>query len=644
MKHLRPCHSALATLVAVVLLGGSASATLPPTQSVTFATTPIAVSTTTDAMDARIDGHLMVWVHESLSADSAIGVYNLATGQTRLIGSGDGRVQDAPDVSGDSVVYQEDSGTSEDIRIYRWSSNASNIVVNTGNSEVSPRIDGSIVIWKDNNTGYLWYLDYDSLNVPAPIRVTAAGTEADDWDVDCGRILWSTSVNNDLMVSIVRPHGPSLQLTAFFSQPEFTEWHGDHAVFASPFGEVYGYNFRQRLQMLLASGASMPTVFDTTRAWVTSGNITYTRPGFLNATLGDAEADNRPSLFGPRIVWDRTNGTGDWDVMLATATPKLSTRTFGTNRYATAAAVSRQYFEGGDFVYAPYLDNVVLCTGENFPDALAAAPLARALGAPLLLTKRDSIPPETLTEITRLAPTKVYIIGGTPAVSTAVENQLKTASYQTERIAGADRYETSAKIAAKLNVVTGSDAMYRAFFARGDIFPDALALGPVAAGAASPILLVKPTSVPASVASAVDTLDIKRGYVAGDTTAVSSGVSSALGALISANNGNPNLSRLAGDSRYDTAVAIIQSGLDHGWIDLDTLGVATGMNFPDALGGGSAMGYYGSPVILTGPTSVPASVNTFLTAHEYDVGRVDVFGGPDVVSDAVKNAIVAKLK
>ena len=41
---------------------------------------------------------------------------------------------------------------------------------------------------------------------------------------------------------------------------------------------------------------------------------------------------------------------------------------------------------------------------------------------------------------------------------------------------------------------------------------------------------------------------------------------------------------------------------------------------------------------------MPASVNTFLTAHEYDVGRVDVFGGASVVSDAVKNAIVAKLK
>ncbi len=56
------------------------------------------------------------------------------------------------------------------------------------------------------------------------------------------------------------------------------------------------------------------------------------------------------------------------------------------------------------------------------------------------------------------------------------------------------------------------------------------------------------------------------------------------------------------------------------------------------------MACYGSPLILTPPTSVPTVVNTFLTEHEYDVGRVDVFGGTVVVSDGVKNAIASKLK
>ena len=90
--------------------------------------------------------------------------------------------------------------------------------------------------------------------------------------------------------------------------------------------------------------------------------------------------------------------------------------------------------------------------------------------------------------------------------------------------------------------------------------------------------------------------------------------------------------------------AAVENGLAARLIDLDTLGVATGLNFPDALGGGSALGWYGSPLLLTRDTSVPESVLTFLADHEYEIGRVDVFGGSDVVSDAVKSTIGGKLK
>jgi putative cell wall-binding protein len=391
----------------------------------------------------------------------------------------------------------------------------------------------------------------------------------------------------------------------------------------------------------LADSGSSVTVFDKNAAWVTSGDVIFHQPYHIGATITDSEGANRLSLYGHRIVWDHNDGS-DWDIMMATGTSRLSSRTFGDNRYATAAAVSQAYFEAGQFVW-PTQDNVVLCTGENFPDALAAAPLARALGAPLLLTRRDSIPAETMAEITRLAPTKIYIIGGEPAISAAVETQLK-ATYVTERIAGADRYETSAKVAAKLRNVLGADNMFRAFFARGDLFPDALALGPVAAGAQGAILLVRPTSVPSSVMTAVEGLGIKRGYVAGDSTAVSNAVLAQLSTAIIDNGGSGIGERWAGQNRYDTAVAVVVAGLAYDWIDLDVLGVATGMNFPDALGGGSAMGYYGSPVILTGKDSFNTNVANFLSWHEYDIGRIDIFGGPDVVSDAVRNAIVAKVK
>jgi len=162
----------------------------------------------------------------------------------------------------------------------------------------------------------------------------------------------------------------------------------------------------------------------------------------------------------------------------------------------------------------------------------------------------------------------------------------------------------------------------------------------VAAGALAPVLLVRTNSLPSTVASAVHDLDIEVGYIAGDTSSVGSGVSDQLASLLRSNGGPENpVIRLAGADRYATATAVVEHALFNRWIDLDTLGVATGLNFPDALGGGAALGYYGSPVILTRTNSIPASVMTFLSGRQYQIGRLDVFGGTNVVSDGVKNGI-----
>src|SRR5680860_516169 len=72
-------------------------------------------------------------------------------------------------------------------------------------------------------------------------------------------------------------------------------------------------------------------------------------------------------------------------------------RLAGSNRYATAAAVSAATFAEG-------VDVAFIATGENFPDALAGGPLAGSRGAPVLLTGRDALPAETAAELDRLEP------------------------------------------------------------------------------------------------------------------------------------------------------------------------------------------------------------------------------------------------
>ena len=89
-----------------------------------------------------------------------------------------------------------------------------------------------------------------------------------------------------------------------------------------------------------------------------------------------------------------------------------------------------------------------VATGENFPDALGAGPAAAMVKGPVLLVSQNSIPGETAAELTRLAPDKIIIVGGTAVVSTAVETGLAAYAGTVERIAGANRYDTAAKLSA----------------------------------------------------------------------------------------------------------------------------------------------------------------------------------------------------
>ena len=91
---------------------------------------------------------------------------------------------------------------------------------------------------------------------------------------------------------------------------------------------------------------------------------------------------------------------------------------------------------------------VYVATGENFPDALGAGPAAAIVKGPILLVSLNAIPGETAAELTRLAPDKIIIVGGTAVVSASVESGLAAYAGTVERIAGANRYDTAAKLSA----------------------------------------------------------------------------------------------------------------------------------------------------------------------------------------------------
>ena len=123
-------------------------------------------------------------------------------------------------------------------------------------------------------------------------------------------------------------------------------------------------------------------------------------------------------------------------------------------------------------------EDILICTGKNFADSLSAA----AAGRPILLVK-DSLNDSQKAFLQSHAANKKYILGGTAAVSTSVENQAK--AYGTvERIGGNTRYETSVLIAKEFF----PDAT-QAALAYAQNFPDGLSGGALAYAMKAPLVL-----------------------------------------------------------------------------------------------------------------------------------------------------------
>lgn len=297
------------------------------------------------------------------------------------------------------------------------------------------------------------------------------------------------------------------------------------------------------------------------------------------------------------------------------------TRLAGANRYETAVAISQAAFPSG-------ATTVVIATGMAWPDALGGSSLAGAVSGPLLLTRPAALPTEVLAEIGRLGATKAYVLGGTAAVSAAVENTLvaKLGRANVVRLGGADRYETARNVADTLLEILGTQYAGDAFVATGADFPDAAAASPLAAALGRPILLANPTSGAIYVPTGT-----KRAAILGGTAAVSGTVEAALRTGL----GSANVVRLGGANRYATAAIIAQTGVDAG-MRWDGVGIATGTDFPDALAGGTMLGGLDSVVLLTDSMTLSGEAAAVLSANRSSINRVFIFGGTNAISAGVE--------
>ena len=321
-------------------------------------------------------------------------------------------------------------------------------------------------------------------------------------------------------------------------------------------------------------------------------------------------------------------------------------RLAGLTRYETAVAIAEAYVEERRGSATP-VDTAILTSGldEHFGYAVATPALSRLHTAPLLLTMPHELPPSVASFLRSERIRTVYIVGGAEVVSSEVVEAVDDISgVSVARVAGDDVYSTAVAVAGRVGPRAGQPGEYRSdgrtvLLATGEVFADALAVGPLAYRGEHPVLLTGRDSLRADVSSFLTRSLTEHVVILGGSGAVSEDVEAAIAAM------NITVDRLYGPDRFSTAVQIAEELLGDDTpvpcFDGGYLGFAVGSKAADALVSGPLLGELCAPLLLVEQASLPDVVERFLVSDRYEAGdadgdlRITVFGGPVAVSSNV---------
>jgi len=268
-------------------------------------------------------------------------------------------------------------------------------------------------------------------------------------------------------------------------------------------------------RIYVATGASFADALSaSTAAGTTQAPLLLVTPDAVPSSIKAEIIRLKPKeivvLGGPTVVSDavvQQLGT------MATSVKRL----YGATRYETSRMIALEAFP------AATTTSVYLATGSDFPDALSASSAAASVDAPLVLIKggSSSLDSATLDLLTNLGVTKVFMAGGTGAISAGIEKQLDGifGGANVTRYGGSNRYATSQMI----NSAAFSTAS-SVYFATGVNFPDALSGAAIAGATDAPLYIVHTSCVPKPILQDVKDLAATKVFILGGTGALNSSV------------------------------------------------------------------------------------------------------------------------
>ena len=280
----------------------------------------------------------------------------------------------------------------------------------------------------------------------------------------------------------------------------------------------------------------------------------------------------------------------------------------GNERYDTAVAVSKEGWKNGS-------ESVVLTNGNSVVDGVTATPLATSKDAPILLTEKEKIPEATKSELKRLNPKNIVVIGGNTVVNESVLNELNTIlpSSQIKRIGGIDRYETSLLIAKEI-----TSPINKVYVTGGYGEADSLSIASKAGEEKQPIILSEKENINNDIFNWLKTKNLQDAYFIGGSQVLSDKVIEKINSITSNNVSN---NRIFGEDRQETNAKVIEKF----YTDSKYSSVLVTKSNPlvDALSAGPLAAKLKSPIVILGNEVSPLQNNVLYNKNTnlvYQVG------------------------
>ncbi|WP_226581193.1 cell wall-binding repeat-containing protein [Halobacillus litoralis] len=299
-----------------------------------------------------------------------------------------------------------------------------------------------------------------------------------------------------------------------------------------------------------------------------------------------------------------------------------SYRLAGVNRYETSTALSNYGWHWNDPSVA------VIGRGDLPIDSLTGSVLASFYDSPLLLTQTDTLPASVQTELNRMNPDTIYLLGSEAAVGSSVEEQLNNqfGASNVVRLSGATRFETAYEVADEVAEEVAVDEIF--ITTSDETSPDALSIASYAGQEHTPIMLTLPYKLEENIIQFIRENNVEKATIIGGSNAVHNKVEEQLKREVD------TVERVSGSDRYSTSVEIAEKYFISQRVE--DVFFARGHEVVDALSGSPLAASLESPIILTETDQVPSSVRNYIDRLSISPQHY-YLGGNAAISEKTEN-------